>query len=336
MRLKYRILWFEDDEEVVDDQIGPVIKDYLIELGFQLEIVHHLNGEKLADLIKDRNYDLIVTDLNLGEYETGEELIDQIRQGNILTEVLLYSANTTELNNIIANKGWVERASFCVGLGNLNEKIEEIINLTIRKNQDVNNTRGLVIAETIDLEKKIEKILLHYFEATEEKVLTDKKKELLESIHKKKLEKHTTDIESLKAIDFKEIKTLIDNDILTANNSFEAIQSILKDKLKALNAALNSGNIEASTKQKLEEGKADLVVVKEELNNFRSEILKIRNTLAHVKEQAGEDGLPFLETINADGTVIRFDNAKYIEIRKNLRKHNDNLDRVLKHVEDLN
>src|ERR1035438_7025699 len=106
MTLKYRILWFEDDEEVVNEQISPSLKDFLIELGFQLEIVHHLNGEQLDELIKDKNYDLIVTDLDLGEYETGDKLIDQIREGEILTEVLLYSANTTAISNLIVNKGW--------------------------------------------------------------------------------------------------------------------------------------------------------------------------------------------------------------------------------------
>lgn len=335
MKLKYRILWFEDDDEVVEDQIGPSLKTFLVELGFQLEIVHRLNGEKLEELLRDRNYDLIVTDLNLGEYETGEVLIDQVRQGNILTEVLLYSANTTELNNIIANKGWVERASFCVGLGNLNEKLVEIIGLTIRKNQDVNNTRGLVIAETIDLEKKIEKILLHYFDAAEEKVLNESKISLLKNIHVKKLEKHEADIASLKSVDFTKVKTLIENDILTASNSFDAIQSILKDKLKRTNALLNSGKIEPARKEVIESMKSDLETVKNELNNFRDEILKIRNTLAHVKEEIGEDGVPFLESLNADGTILKFDNIKYVEIRKNLRKHNDNLDRVLKHIEDL-
>lgn len=334
MKLKYRILWFEDDDEVVDDQIGPVLKDFLLEQGFQLEMIHHLNGEKLDELLKDKNYDLIVTDLNLGEYETGEVLIDQIRQGNVLTEVLLYSANTTELNNIIANKGWIERASFCVGLGNLNKKLEEIISLTIRKNQDVNNIRGLVIAETIYLEGKIEKILLHYFEANEDKVLNESKTKLLANIHARKIEKFEEDLASIRAINFTRIKVLIENDILTASNSFDAIQSILKEKIKRVNNTLNNVKVDPAQKKILEAAKGDLEIVKKELNEFRGEILKIRNTLAHVNEQVGEDGIPYLESLNADGTTIKFDSEKYVEIRKNLRKHNDNLDKVLQHIGD--
>ena len=335
MKLKYRILWFEDDDEVVKEQVGPKIKDFLSELGFDIDIVHFLNGENLETIIKDRNFDLVVTDLNLGDFETGEALIDHIREGKVLTEVLLYSASTTQLTDIIAKKGAIERASFCTQVANLLPKLKEIIGLTIRKHQDVNNIRGLVIAETIDLERKIEKILLHYFDAKDEKVLLDHKIDLLAKIHEKKVKKSEEDLAELKNISFTQIKLMIEKDILTANNSFEATQSILNNKLKEANAALTVAGIEAELKQKLEEKRDDLKIVKQELDNFRNEILKIRNTLAHVQEELGEDGIPFLKSINSQGTVIQFDNAKYIEIRKNLHKHNVNLDKVLAHIEAI-
>ena len=51
MTLKYRILWFEDDDEVVNEQIVPSLTQFLINQGFQLEINHHLNGEHLNNLI---------------------------------------------------------------------------------------------------------------------------------------------------------------------------------------------------------------------------------------------------------------------------------------------
>ncbi len=332
MNLKYKILWFEDDDDVITVDVGPLIKDFLITQGFHLDIIHHLNGEHLNELIKNKNYDLIVTDLNLGEHETGDVLIDHIRDGNVLTEVLLYSANANEINKIVEAKGWIERASFCVGLGNLTEKLKNIISLTIKKNQDVNNTRGLVIAETIDLESKIEKILLDYFIVESENILEQHKKDLLKDIHEKKVAKHEVDIAEIKKIDFTQVKTLIEKDILTASNSFDAIQSILKTSLKALNAKLNGKKIEPELKAQLEAKKNEVSLLKAELNNFREEILKIRNTLAHVKEEIGEDGIPYLNSLNKDGAVIKFDNDKYIEIRKNLRKHNENLDKIIVHL----
>ncbi|HVX52333.1 MAG TPA: response regulator [Chitinophagaceae bacterium] len=332
MKLKYNILWFEDDEEVINDKIGPSLQDFLKPLGFTLHIAHYLNGEKLEELLRQKTYDLIVTDLNLGEFETGEVLIDQIRNGDILTEVLLYSANTTEIASLIETKGWIERASFCVGLANLLNKLETIIFLTIRKNQDVNNIRGLVIAETIELEKKIELILLRFFEAADNEVSANVKEGIRKSIYEKKVEKNTKDIEKIEKIKFSEIKELVDNDILTATNTYESVLSILKMKIKNSNLALNTGSIPdnarvviKATKEHLENLKANLVL-------FKMEVIDIRNILAHVEERTGEDGIPFLASLIKGHEAIKFDSAKYSEVRKNLHKHNEILDEILTHI----
>lgn len=331
MNLKYKILWFEDDEDVITHDVGPAIKNYLTNEGFNLDVIHHLNGELLNELIVNKNYDLIVTDLNLGEHETGDILIDHIRDGHVLTEVLLYSANANEINQIVENKGWIERASFCVGLGNLTEKLTSVISLTIKRNQDVNNTRGLVIAETIDLEYKIKKILLDYF-MVDADVLEEQKQILLKEIFTKKVSQYESNIAEIKGLDFTLVKNLIDKEILTASNSFDAIQGILKLNLKKINIQIQSKGISKEVKADLEKRKEDIMVVKDELNNFREEILKIRNTLAHVKEEIGEDGIPYLNSINKDGIPIKFNNEKYIEIRKNLSKHNENLNKIIEHL----
>lgn len=335
MNLKYKILWFEDDEDVIDEEVGSEIREFLVELGFEPIITHRLNGDKLKELLNDKNYDLIVTDLNLGEHETGKELIDEIRKGRLLTEVLLYSASPTDLQRVIEREGWVERASYCAGLGNLRGRLKEIILLTVRKHQDVNNTRGLVIAETIILEKKIENILLHYFAAEEERILNEKKTAILKAIHERKIKKHEDDIAEIGKVSITDIKSLIEKDILTASNSFDALHGILKERIAEINAKLTTKGIEAELKARLEEKRDELKTVKIELNNFREEILKLRNTLAHVIEEFGEDGIPFLKSLNADGTFIKFDHDKYIEIRRNLIKHNDNLEKILKHLQEI-
>jgi CheY-like chemotaxis protein len=334
MNLKYKILWFEDDEEVVDGKTGATIRDFLAEMGFLPVITHRFNGEDLTNLLNDKNYDLIITDLNLGEHETGEALIDQIREGKILTEVLLYSAIAADLNAVLERKGWVERASFCVGVSNLVGKLKEIISLTVRKYQDVNNARGLVIAETIDLEKKIESILLYYFD-TDNELLIEEKTKLIKDISTKKIEKYQNDIAELQSVTFKQVRSLIEKDILTAGNSFAALHSLLKKKISNIANKLSAGNIDTTLKSQLESKLTDIRIAKKELNNFSGEILKIRNTLAHVEEELGEDGFPFLKSINTEGTIIRFNPEKYTEIRKNLRKHAENLDKILSHLEEV-
>ena len=190
-----------------------------------------------------------------------------------------------------------------------------------------------MIAETILLEKKIEDILLSYFNETE-KILDVKKGELLKNIHSKKVSKHEFDILELAKVDFKDIKSLIDKDILTASNSFDAIHSILKGEIKELGRAMSAKDLPKDVKNQIETKRNEITSIKEELNHFRDEILKIRNTLAHVIEEIGEDGISFLNSLNSDGTIIKFDNDEYIKIRKNLVKHNSNLDRIINHLRD--
>jgi CheY-like chemotaxis protein len=333
MNLNYKILWFEDDEDIISEDVAPQIEEYLKGLGFVPEIFHYFNGENLDSLIEKKNYDLIVTDLNLGEYETGAQLIDHIREGNILTEVLLYSANANEINAIVDEKGWIERASFSVGLKNLPDKLKKVIYLTIRKTQDVNNTRGLIIAETIYLENKIEEILSEFFKVSAETVLDPQKLELLKNIYDKRIENHKIESEILQSIDYTDLNALIDNDILSAANSFDALQSILKSSIKSLGNEIGIRGIEKNKRLELEIQMERIKELKATLNGFKEEIFKIRNTLAHVVEEIDEDGTPFLKSINKrDGTTIRFTDEKYIELRSTFKRHKENLMDIYKHL----
>lgn len=330
MRLNYKILWFEDDDEVIHESVGPKIEQYLAALGFQLQIVHKYNGEDLETLLKDKSYDLIVTDLNLGEHETGEDLIDEIRKGNILTEVLLYSANATELNNIVVKKGWIERASFSIGIANLTDRLKEIIFLTVRKHQEVNNIRGLVIAETIVLEHKIESILLKFFQSSEDVIVSERKKNIFENVKKRKIEKHQEDLKLITEVQFTEIQDLIDKDILTASNSFDVLHAILKDSIKQIQSQLQ--NVSGQLREQLQEKVGAIQSLKDGVNSFRDEILKIRNTLAHVDEKYNEEGVPYLITKNKQGKEIKIDDEMCIKIRKDLRKHGENLEQIMTHI----
>lgn len=330
MNLEYKILWFEDEAGSFNAK-QRLVKRIVEGLGFIFpEPRNEIDGANL-DSINFAMYDLIISDLKLNNVN-GTALLEKIREDGIYTEVVFYSSiGETALREEL--KKFEIDGVYCADRtdDNFIEKVEKVIETTIKKVQDVNNTRGLVIAETILLEKKIESILLKYFDAAEP-ALDTKKNELLKNIYEKKVEKHQTDLVELGKVNFKEIKILIDKDILTASNSFDAIQSILKAKLKELNVSLSSkaipADLKASTEAKIEEIKA----IKTELNNFREEILKIRNTLAHVEEEIGEDGISFLNSLNSDGTIIKFDNYAYISIRKNLLKHSANLEKIINHI----
>lgn len=333
MKIRYKILWFEDDEQYFEEDLQPEIKAFIESKGFQYECIHRKTGADLDALLDITIYDLIVSDLNLGVDETGEKLIDYIRDDkHVLTEVLLYSANEAALKQIVENKGWIERASFSIGLSNLPGKLKNIIEFSIRKVEDVNNLRGLVIAESIDLEKKIEAVLCAFFETAEEFVTRANKDEVRNSIYTKRVEKHTNDAKYIEEIKLKDIKELIEQDVLTSNNTYEAVQGILKNQLKLINSRLNGGGISPEEKTSLTERKTQLEQLKAEFINFKREIIDIRNILAHVEEKIDTDGKPYLQSLIRGRDPIKFDEAKYIEIRQNLKKHSANLDLIIKHI----
>lgn len=336
MKLKYRILWFEDDAEVIDETHGPDVRRLLTSLGLIPLIDHEENGSKLPELIRSKkinDYNLIISDLNLGEdNETGRELITHIREQRVFTEVLLYSASDAQMDKVIRSSGWVERASFCVGISPLREKLREVIRLTLNKQQDVNNTRGLFIAETILLEKKIERVILAYFKETEGISLSDEKIDLLNKIRDKRIkgnQKHIKLLEELEKID---LEHLLKKGIITASHTSEALQSILNVRSKTIAKKISDKATSVTEKGALEEQRIHTESLIEELKLFQEEIIAIRNTLAHVEELNDDKGVPYLASRQENGKTIVFDENQYTQMRLNLHRHSNNLDRIIQHI----
>ncbi len=334
MKLKYNILWFEDDPDIVNDEIGKSIRQYLQELGFIPMINHFVNGEKLDELPVNE-YDLVISDLNLGVNETGDKLIKKIRDNSIFTEVLLYSATPKHIRDIITNNGqMIERISFSVGIRELPLKIKNVINLTIKKVQDVNNMRGLVIAESIDLEAKLEEIVDNYFEISLSSGLTDIRNEAFNNICDKKINSSQRNLDLAKNIKEQSVHTLIKDDVLTVYDLYSALQGILKAHLAEINKNINK-TISSELKVILLEEKIKIEDIKNKLKKFDSEIITVRNTLAHVQEKVGPKGELMLESINKNGTTLCLNEECYVTLRKNLNYHNENLIKIQKYFEAI-
>lgn len=154
MNLKYRILWVEDERDWVASEI-EFIKSFLEQHGFTLE---YENPEKYEDL-EFSKFDIIIVDYNLANDEEGQDVIEKIRNKELYTEILFYSQDGEDkLRKIIAEKEGIDGV-YCSSKNNCITKLKKLIYTTIRKTQDLNNLRGLVMAETSELDEMMKRIL---------------------------------------------------------------------------------------------------------------------------------------------------------------------------------
>lgn len=151
MQINYKILRIEDEKDFVESEI-VFIKEYLENFWFILE---YENPEKYED--KDfSSYDLIVVDYNLAEGQFWQNVIRSIRDQEFYREVLFYSWDgENRLRELVKDLDWV----YCASKDSCREKLKGLIVNTIRKTQDVNNLRGLMMAETSEIDEIIKKII---------------------------------------------------------------------------------------------------------------------------------------------------------------------------------
>jgi hypothetical protein len=321
MKLKYKILWIEDElgsierpknqiQKYLEDDYGfeckeedIVIKDYD---DFEEEYIYEENNQKMVkDSIKE--FDLLLVDFNLGEEEqTGDKLIEIIRKG-IYSEILFYSSDlpsiTKKLNNHFID------GVFTSDREHLEDKIKKLIKVTIKKVQDVNNLRGLILAEVAELDRIKNRIVKIYCEITENKdnVLKKYVKTDVFSDFKTNLDKyHFLTSEDEKSYEQMELHKFID-DLMYMSNK----KSLTVYKIKRLYEPVKSVDF---THQ-----------------NYFNDVIKKRNVFAHETEKEDKRG----KYLNyPDGNRLDFTEEECIRIRKDIKKHKKLLDEIEKKLID--
>ncbi|MDD2799267.1 MAG: hypothetical protein PHV20_11805 [Bacteroidales bacterium] len=291
MNLKYSILWFENDVdwyESIVDNIREIVED---ELGFKMNLpLLKKDGDDLEN-VNFSNYDLILMDLNLDKSPTGDKLIQRIRGFEVFTNIIFYSSEGVSKVSEKIKELELEGVYFSGRDGNsFVKKVEKIIYSTIRKVQDINNMRGLVMAEVSELDHKMIDLLKQYLSNLE----TDEKNRFIDK-RKKKVLKSLNDM--IGTFSNLSDDSIFEHRDFSTNHKWMSVQNI----------ANHIGDKE----------------IIELLNNYKSDIIDKRNKLAHVKEVVLEDGSLSL----ADGDFVFNDEICKI-IRKDLQRHTVNFEKI--------
>jgi hypothetical protein len=290
MRIDYKILWIEDSSEWLESVIEDVQK-YLENFGFNL--VH-----ERIDKYEEKNfpqYDLIAIDLELENEESGVDAIERIRDGNnFYTEILFYSqSGEKNLRNELSGKS--VDGVYCSSRESFLKNIQKLIYTTVRKTQELNNLRGLVMAEETELQNLAKNILL--------KIHLNPR--IPDPIEKAGYDYTCNYLKSkLKEIEKIDVNADYEKFLKLPVYGGHGKKTTLLDFLK----------IKAASDGKY----GSLLSI---MDLYEDEIIHMRNDLAHLTEQE-KDGKIILVK---EGEECEFTEAEFTKIRKDIRKHKENL-----------
>lgn len=155
MKLCYRVLWFDDQEQAIKPFIERV-QGMIARLGFEptieLRVITADVVEPLKDLPPQADVDLVLMDWKLGGQHDGAELARKLRATFKDTDFVFYSSEpATNLRKLIFEKDI--DGVFCVTRQHLSERANGIIQGQLRRILDLNHMRGIVMAVTSDLDQ---------------------------------------------------------------------------------------------------------------------------------------------------------------------------------------
>ena len=294
MKIKFYILWFENEPTWVDGKTDDV-KEIIEDNGF--EWVQPTLCKKEGEFTGNYNeFDMILVDYRLvdggRDGQTGADIIGKIREG-CFSNILFYSQNgEADLRNEIADKNL--DGVFCADRSDFLEKFESVFLSYIKKIEDVNNLRGLVMAEASDLESLTTEIIETY-----DGVACLKKKQYMKKVIKEKLasannqktffeskNENTTFKELLEQLDFYRKSIMIDRIDKRCTPVLGFTQSTFNDEIIVKRNLLahvieskKDGKVVLKSKNKL------LVFSQEEAKKIRKDILKYKSELDQIKQR---------------------------------------------------
>lgn len=323
MKINFTIYWFEDNISYVDSNKSNIeaIKSFLNDYWFTPEIKFFFNTEPgithnylkspnnvLYENIwgyEDENLkasyvdfncaDLVLMDFDLSNERKGNAIIEYIRnkENDFFTEILFYSQwKTQQQLRWLSDKDWL----YCSERWELFDKLKKVVKTVIKKTQDLNNLRWLVMAEVSELDKIIKEISIIMYS---NKFIDDK---IIEERIPKKIESLQNDIEQISK--FKDFPSFVNSYYFNAHFWYRTIKSFLWNNKKT--SSLTS------------------------LNDYKDEIIKVRNILAHYPENSSTNSEMCI--IDEQWNPKTFKEDDFIQIRKNIIKYKKIFDEIKKDI----
>lgn len=296
MRINYNLLWVEDNKGWYETS-KELFEGLMDDLGFKLNCKNCKNLKDVNEEIQKNNlkpYDLLLVDFTLAGSPDGDEIINLIRSNEenpILTDILFYSNDVQSVKDSMLEYGL--EGVYTTHRNEIERKFELVVNTTIKKIQEVNSMRGLIMSETSDLDDLmlniIHKLLLSDIKEKIEEYINEQIKTTVENNQALVLSKENEIIEKTK-----------DSRIFTTFHKAKCINKLFKERQ---------------------------IGIKNFFNEYEKDIISTRNIFAHVKEITDGEGKSVLIS-HVTGKKEVFNEDRCIEIRKKLINYRNILEAI--------
>jgi hypothetical protein len=293
MNLTFRVLWFDDTAAFFDSLDLDPFRSQVQSWGFQSSFDLVSTPDEFMRKEPFNDYDLIVVDYNLGDNQPhGETFIKRIRDHRIYTEVIFYSAQPS--TNLWAAIGQAQLEGVYVANRQvILDKLSSVAHQSVHKVLDLNNMRGMVMAEVGDIDVTLASIL----QVGVTQLKGDQQEAIFNRFHKSEVKDIETKTAKLGAFQGKpELVGLIDL-CDTSNKRWENF-----NRLKSRHATLKSI----------------------EIGDYLSDVLQPRNFLAHGKPAVTADGQVF----EYQGKKLLFSEEVSLSLRRKILDYKQQFQKI--------
>ncbi|MEW6029240.1 MAG: hypothetical protein AB1554_07125 [Chloroflexota bacterium] len=298
MKLTFSILWFDDTEDYFGSLDTDGLKAEVLSWGFFPDIMLVTTPDKFLSHSPYKEFDLIVVDRNLEEYGEGQDFIADLRNNAIYTEVIFYTAgNANDLWDAIREKQL--EGVFVSNRSNILSKISKVGRQSIRKVLDLENMRGIVMAEVGEIDHLLGEIIMVGIGSLPHEL----QKTIFDKFHKEAAKQNQESSDRLTTfIANPSIDEMLD--MCDSNKRWENFNRLWKhhDKLKK----------------------------EDKFGDYKSEVLDIRNILAHGKPEFRDGGYLFRHR----GREFFFNDEASNELRKTILSYKRAFSSILEMIRE--
>lgn len=305
MNMTFKILWFEDEPDWFRMEEVRIIG--ILSKHFLKPLIIRKNGDDfdIQELLGN-DYDLILMDYKLADEITGDTIVSQLRESNILTDILFYSSEEENMRAaILENTPPID--GFYLTKRNhevFTEKVDRIIRKIIKRSEDLVNLRGFVMDGSCDFEVRIHQILTVAWGK-----LKSEEQDILENATRKRIDSNEKRNSKTK------------DKVMGAHPIFPAAVKekhffTHTDRLYLLNKVIDI--------LQRNYGLRSDKIIDDFKKGYESNVSQYRNALGHKK--ASEDCIEIVQ-----GKVVPVDEALHQKMRKNLQQY----DALISELEDF-